>query len=435
MSEHPDNRRRVLVFIVAYHAEKHLGSVLDRIPVPVLRSPDVDIIVIDDGSGDAGAEIGAAWAERHGAANISVLRNSVNQGYGGNQKLGYRIAVDAGYGLVVLLHGDGQYAPELLPEFIDRWRATGADVLLGSRMTDLASARRGRMPLYKLVGNRVLTVLQNAATGRHLSEYHTGYRAYSTDFLRRVPFELNTNEFHFDTEILYQAFHAGVRIEEFPIPTHYGDEISRVPGLKYAKDVVVATVVYRMHQVGMLCDLKFRRIEPALSDEAQYLAYPVRRLAIDAVARQGARRVLEFGCAPGFLTRALTARGVAVTGIDHTPPLPGLVPDFRLMDPERDAPPADAFAFDMILLLDVLEHLAEPEQFLVNLRNGSAVGWGRPGPAALRHRHPEHRLRRGAPEPAARAVQLFGARHHQHQQQATVHAPGAALGRSGRRAT
>lgn len=365
--------RRVLVFIVAYQAARHLGSVLDRIPARLLNAPDVDILIIDDGSGDDGAKIGAAWAESHAATNVSVLRNPANQGYGGNQKLGYRIAIDAGYDFVILLHGDGQYAPELLPQFIDTWRATTADVVLGSRMTDLRSARRGRMPLYKIVGNRVLTSFQNASTGRALSEYHSGYRGYATAFLRQIPFELNTNEFHFDTEILLQAFHARARIEEFAIPTHYGDEISRVQGLRYAKDVIAATLRYRLHCVGMLCDLKYRRFDVGRYEEKTYMAYSSHTLALREVERAQPARVLDIGCGPGFIARQCEARGIEVTGIDAAPPLPDSMTHFRQLNLETDPVPSDASAFDMVLLLDVIEHLAEPEKFLLALRNRSTT--------------------------------------------------------------
>ena len=365
--------RKVLIFIVAYHAARHLASVLDRVPRALINDPQVTILVIDDGSGDEGARIAADWAEIHAARNVSVLRNAVNQGYGGNQKLGYRIAVDAGFDLVILLHGDGQYAPELLTEFIDIWRQTDADVILGSRMTDVRSARRGHMPLYKVIGNRVLTTFQNAATGKQLSEYHTGYRAYSTRFLRSVPFEINTNDFHFDTEILLQAFHAGATIREFPIPTHYGDEISRVNSISYATNVILATLRFRMHQVGMLCDLKYRRLDIGRYEEKTFMAYSSHALALREIERVKPRRLLDIGCGPGFIAKRCTAMGIEVTGIDASPPLPGTMAHFRPLDLETDPTPEDVFSFDAVLLLDVIEHLAEPEEFLLNLRNRSAA--------------------------------------------------------------
>lgn len=373
MIGHMPDAGRVLVFVVAYHAEKHLCSVLDRIPGSLINNPAVEILVIDDGSTDEGASRGRAWAEEHDARNVTILRNPVNQGYGGNQKLGYRIGIEAGFDFVILLHGDGQYAPELLPEFIATWERTHADVVLGSRMTDLKSARSGGMPWYKLVGNRLLTKFQNAVTGQRLSEYHTGYRAYSTAFLRKVPFEINTNDFHFDTEILLQAFHARARIEQFGIPTHYGGEICRVNGVKYAKDVVLTTLRYKMHQMGMLCDLKYRRLETSRYEEKAYMAYSSHALAIRVVEQYKPKRLLDIGCGPGFIARRCRTMGIHVTGIDAAPPLPDTMDEFRQLDLETAPTPADAFNFDMVLLLDVIEHLADPEQFLLALRNRSQV--------------------------------------------------------------
>src|SRR5690349_9755759 len=215
---------RVLVIVLAYNAERHIRGVLERIPVALLNSTGVHFLVLDDASDDAGVETALAWVAERDVTNVTVLRNGVNQGYGGNQKLGYRLALDCSFDFAVLLHGDGQYSPTLLTDLIEVWRRTGADVVLGTRMWSAASARQGGMPAYKVVGNRVLTRLQNLLTGESLSEYHTGLRGYSTAFLRKVPFEINTNDFHFDTEILLQAFHARASVAELNIPTHYGDE-------------------------------------------------------------------------------------------------------------------------------------------------------------------------------------------------------------------
>jgi glycosyltransferase involved in cell wall biosynthesis len=313
---------RILVYVVAYHAEDHIVSVFERIPKELFEDERVHFLVIDDASEDAGPEVLARWLEERGVENATVLRNPVNQGYGGNQKLGYRYAIDAGFDLVILLHGDGQYAPELLPRFIEIWQETGADVILGSRMRSLSSARRGGMPLYKMVGNRILTRFQNALTGRELTEYHTGYRAYSTAFLRKVPFEIDTNDFHFDTEILLQAMHVGAELVEFDIPTHYGDEISRVNGLRYAWDVVMATIQYKLHQLGILCSLKLRDLQQALRDRANR-AYSSETMALEILREQRPRRLLHIGCGPGFVARRCEELGIEVTGLGDSEPLPG----------------------------------------------------------------------------------------------------------------
>ena len=368
------HRGKILVVVVAYEAERHVVDTFERIPDTVLRDPEVDFVCLDDASSDAGAEILARWAADRELDNLTVLRNPINQGYGGNQKLGYRLAVDGGYEFVILLHGDGQYAPELLERFIETWRAQHPDVVLGSRMAEPGEARRGGMPFYKLAGNRVLTTIQNRLTGLGLSEYHTGYRGYSTAFLRRVPFELDTNDFHFDTEILLQAAHLGVPIVEFPIPTRYADEVSHVAGfsgVRYGLNVLKATMGYRMHQFGMFTSLRYRDLGTTPYRDKTEMLYSSHRLALDAIRGVSPKRVLDLGCGPGAVARALVGDGAEVVGIDLIEPPPGAVSRFFKADLDTDPLPVDPFDFDCVLLLDVIEHLSEPERFLLALRNAS----------------------------------------------------------------
>ncbi len=360
---------RVLVFVVAYRAERHIESLFERVPKELLNSERVHFMVIDDAGGDATAEVLQRWVTARGIDNVSVFRNPVNQGYGGNQKLGYRQALEGGFDFTILLHGDGQYAPELLPKFIEVWDRTGADVVLGSRMGDLRGARAGGMPLYKIAGNRILTVIQNYLTGLHLSEYHTGFRAYSSNFLRKVPFEINTNDFHFDTEILLQAVNVGARIEEFDIPTHYGDEECYVQGVQYGKDVLRETLRYRLHRMGMMCSLKFRDLEQGFrSYEGN--SYSAHVLALELVREAAPRRLLDIGCGDGTVARRCREMGIEVTGVDRRPPLPDAVDHFEKVDLASPLP-LDAFEHDVVLLLDVLEELQDPERLLLDMRNRS----------------------------------------------------------------
>jgi glycosyltransferase involved in cell wall biosynthesis len=186
--------KRLLIFIVAYNAETTIEKVLSRIPAS-LHSEAVKVLIIDDSSKDGTFVKGLRYQQRNSEFKITLLRTPENQGYGGNQKLGYRYAIDNNFDFVALVHGDGQYAPEKLPELLEPLLRGEADAVFGSRMTDKNAARRGGMPFYKWIGNQILTAFQNRMLGTALSEFHSGYRIYSTRALVQIPFERNTNDF------------------------------------------------------------------------------------------------------------------------------------------------------------------------------------------------------------------------------------------------
>lgn len=245
-----ESRQRVAVFVVAYNAASTLRSVLERIPESVWDGAE-EVFVFDDASQDDTFAVGREYRKLAGRTKLSVHRNERNLGYGGNQIRGYQYAIERGYDIVALLHGDGQYPPEALPELLRPLLANEADAVFGSRMMEKGRALAGGMPLYKYVGNRILTTLQNGIMGMSLSEFHSGYRVYSCAALASVPFHRNTHDFHFDTQIIIQLHAAGLRIAEVPIPTHYGDETCGVNGLRYAKDVVSSVLQYRLHRLGV----------------------------------------------------------------------------------------------------------------------------------------------------------------------------------------
>ena len=252
-------KQRVLIFIVAYHAETTIADVVRRIPAALLEEYDFELLIIDDSSKDKTFELSHELSRRPDIPfNIHVLFNPANQGYGGNQKLGYRYAIDHGYDFVALLHGDGQYAPECLPALLKPLAQDAAAAVFGSRLITPNGALQGGMPLYKYVGNRILTWIQNRLLRTNLSEFHSGYRIYSVEALRSIPFERNSNGFRFDTEIIIQLIVAKLPIVELPIPTFYGNEICRVNGIPYAIAVVLASLRARLQEWSLFYDSTLR---------------------------------------------------------------------------------------------------------------------------------------------------------------------------------
>ncbi len=235
---------KIGILVVAYEASATLESVLNRIPSE-FRSTLHTILVCDDASSDDTYQVGMRVKQSRPDLPLEVIRRPVNLGYGGNQKAGYRWMIDHGLDVVVLLHGDGQYAPEFLPFMVAPIVDGRADVVFGSRMLERGAALRGGMPKYKFVGNKILSFLQNRIAGVSLSEWHSGYRAYSVASLARVGFELNADYYDFDTQIILQMIESHQRILEIPIPTFYGDELSRVNGIRYGWRILKHTLRWR----------------------------------------------------------------------------------------------------------------------------------------------------------------------------------------------
>jgi glycosyltransferase involved in cell wall biosynthesis/2-polyprenyl-3-methyl-5-hydroxy-6-metoxy-1,4-benzoquinol methylase len=367
-SERGKGRPRLLIFVIAYQAETTLRAVLERIPPRIFGDLDCEILVVDDASEDRTFDIGCEYRDAHPGMQLTVLRNEFNQGYGGNQKVGYAYAVAQGFDHVAMVHGDGQYAPEALPDLLQPLLAGEADVVFGSRMMTRTGALKGGMPLYKFVGNKILTKMQNALLRSNLSEFHSGYRIYSVDALKRLPFALNSNDFHFDTEIIIQVLNAGLRIKELPIPTYYGDEISRVNGMKYAKDVMVATVKNAFHRSGLLYQRRFDTAPRKPPHDDLKLGYASSHAyAIEAVPHGST--VIDIGSTPDGVAAELVRKGCRVMVVDPegaSVPAPAGV---TVHVQDLNAPSTfDVTSFQYLLLLDVIEHLPAPEAFLGDLR-------------------------------------------------------------------
>lgn len=220
---------KVCIVLPAYRAAQTLERCFADIPMDLVD----DVLMVDDASDDDTVAV----AKRLG---IATFVHDTNKGYGGNQKTCYRVALERGADIVVMLHPDYQYDPRLVDAMAAMVGSGVYDVVLGSRILG-GTARAGGMPLYKYAANRLLTAFQNLMLGSKLSEFHTGFRAFSSDALRSLPLHLNSDDFVFDNQMLAQCIVAGLRIGEISCPTRYFDEASSIrlwPSIVYGSGVV-----------------------------------------------------------------------------------------------------------------------------------------------------------------------------------------------------
>jgi glycosyltransferase involved in cell wall biosynthesis len=239
--------KKTAIYIPSYNAAATLPRVLERIPQKV-RDEVEEIFVVDNHSEDNTYLVAIGYRETQGLHNLQVIRNDQNLGYGGSQKLAYTRCIEKGYSCVAMLHGDAQYAPELIETLLEPVLNGEYDMVFGSRMR--GDPRKGGMPLHRFLGNKFLTAIQNKVLGMNLSEFHSGYRVYSVEALKKINFDRLSSDYHFDTEIIILFKQAGLRIGEMTIPTHYGDEKNYVNVWKYGIDVLVTTVTYFLHVHG-----------------------------------------------------------------------------------------------------------------------------------------------------------------------------------------
>ena len=235
---------KIGILVVEYNAESTIKETISRIP-KTFHNSIYEILISDDKSIDSTTYV-ANQLKYNTDLPIKVVTQPLNLGYGGNQKFGYFWAMENNWDIVVLLHADGQYAPEFIEKIIDPIVKENCDVVFGSRMIDKKRALQGGMPMYKWIGNQVLTKIQNLLTNQTFSEWHSGYRAYRISMLRQIPLNKLNNGFRFDTQIILELIKLRAKFKEIPIPTFYGDEVSHVNGLEYAREIIWDTVRHRV---------------------------------------------------------------------------------------------------------------------------------------------------------------------------------------------
>ncbi len=365
-------KKKLLILIVAFNHEKFIKKVLDRINQNLSEKYNVEILINDDSSTDKTVEFAKEFINNNSKSQFKykILSNPENQGYGGNQKIGYHYAIKNHFDFVALLHGDGQYAPEYLEELVEPLNSNDTDAVFGSRMIIKGGALKGGMPLYKFIGNKILTFYQNTIFSTNFSEFHSGYRIYKVESLKKIPFEINSNDYSFDNEIIVQFLISKLTIKEKAIPTYYGDEISYVNGMKYAYQVFKINLKAKLQQLGIFYDRKF---DCSSTQKNNYVIkknfFSTHTFALEKIKKNS--KVLELGCNEGkFLEELKRENNCEVTGVDTDDKIKNdQIDNYISFDLENGLPDIDYKNFDYILLLDVIEHLSNPEKFISELKS------------------------------------------------------------------
>ncbi len=243
--------KNVFVIVPAYNAGNTIEEVFARIPEET-RQRIKQYVVVDDGSTDDTCE--ALDRIAAGLPNLVILSHPENRGYGAAETTLLNYAVKHGCGVAVLLHADGQYSPEKIPELLSPFDTDEADIVQGSRMLGYG-ALRGGMPFYKFVANKCLTAIENLAFGMNMAEYHSGYMVYSRKTLDAIPYARLSTSFDFDLEMIVCARVLGLRIKEIAIPTIYADEVSHLNPIRYGFDVLSVVKRYRQKFYHLLLGL------------------------------------------------------------------------------------------------------------------------------------------------------------------------------------
>jgi glycosyltransferase involved in cell wall biosynthesis len=243
-STQPATRKhKIIAVLPAYNAENTLAATLADVPV---GSVD-EVILVDDGSRDRTVSIAREMG-------LIVIEHSRNRGYGGNQKTCYRHALERGAEVVVLIHPDYQYDSRVIPHAVGFIELGICDVVLGSRIRSRQEALSGGMPLYKYLSNRFLTAVENFALGQNLGDFHSGFRVYRRAVLERIPFERNSDDFIFDSQLLIQAVRFGFRLGDIPVPVRYFPEASSINfrrSLQYGLGTLGLVGQYCLDRLGL----------------------------------------------------------------------------------------------------------------------------------------------------------------------------------------
>lgn len=245
--------KKVVVVMPAYNAARTLSRTFSEVPMDMVD----EVILCDDASADNTFDLASSLGIDH------VIKHTRNLGYGGNQKSLYSEALSSGADIIIMLHPDYQYTPKLIPSMVNLIANDLYDVVLGSRILG-NGALRGGMPVYKYIANRILTLIQNLLSGHKLSEYHTGYRAFSAEVLNSIPYLDNSDDFIFDNQLMSQVIYKDYRIAEITCPTKYFPEASSINlhrSIRYGLGVLGVSTMHFLARSGLYRSNFYRKLQ------------------------------------------------------------------------------------------------------------------------------------------------------------------------------
>lgn len=375
ISDKNNLKKRLLIFIVAYNAQLTLREVLDDISPEIFKKLIVEILIIDDASEDAAHIIVQGYKNEYANPVITFLRNPVKSSYGACQKLAFEYAIQNNFDIVSLLHANGKYPANRLWDLVRPICEDNMSFVFGSRLKNNDEASGNDIspqdtPFYKIIANQILTFIQNKILNTKLTEFHSGFRAYKVEELKCIPYERNSDEYHFDTQVLIQLLKKGVKYEEISIPGYHGEELQYVKGLNYALNVLKTTFLSRIHDLSIL----YQREYDLGFDNTHYTAklgyVSSHSLAIESVRNN--TKVLDIGCNQGFIAREIKKKNCWVAGVDYYPVInSSCIDEFSILDLNKPELLPNISNFDHVLMLDVIEHVENPEHLLDVIREKS----------------------------------------------------------------
>ena len=365
--------KSILICIVTFNAEHHINDLINRIPKNIWFSKKYHLLLCDDASNDDTVRVVQEQLKSF-TPHYTIIKLHENQGYGGVQKVCYRFAIENKYERVILLPGNGHYAPEILEGFDVNFEQYDADVVIASRGKNklLSSSGKGRLFNFKYFINVILNFFQDIFSMLDVTDINSGYRAYTIGFLNKIPFELNSDGIHFDTEILMQAFHLSASIKEFVVPSEFINERCQVYGFENAWNSLLTVIKYRMQRIGLTVSLKYpfsaSSIYKDKCDDENSTHFKALTI-LQKLSGVTPKRLLDIGCGPGHIEQHLGFLAFDTTGIDKESCGAQHFDNFIVMDFDNEHLSIDITEFDHVLLLDIIEHIKKPESFLLNLRD------------------------------------------------------------------